>query len=219
MNAASHMCCKLQPHTVVEHRPPRVDVGDLTVADRESGGVVHPRVDRHHTEGADDACDAHRDEHRQVPPWWHPAPAVQIDAEEYRLDEERQSLERERQSEYVTEPAHQPRPEQAHLEAEDGAGHRTDREQHRRDLGPPLRESQCHGIVADDAAPVHHVDDRGKRDAEARQNDVPAQRNRHLLPCGQQPGRLRRQQQRGFAESHLCEPNPRPGYLCRGQGG
>ena len=47
-------------------------------------------------------------------------------------------------------------------------------------------------VVAHDAAPVHHEDHRRERDAEAGEHDVPAERERHLLPGGKQPLGLRR---------------------------
>jgi hypothetical protein len=51
--------------------------------------------------------------------------------------------------------------------------------------GKPQRDR----VVAHDPAPVHHVDHRRERDAEACQDDVPAQRHRHLLPRRHQAGR------------------------------
>ena len=138
MNAPTHMCANCS-HTkslnIAAH-------GSTSVTCRrgwEPGGIVHPGVDRDHAERADDAGDIAigismaRWRRRR-----HPAPAVEVDAEEDRLDEERQPLERERQPKHVAEPAHQTGPQQTHLEAEDGSGHRADREQHGRHSWPTV---------------------------------------------------------------------------------
>ncbi len=156
----------------------------------EAGRVVHPGVDRHDAEGADHPGDAHRHQHQQVLTRRHPAPAVEVDAEEDRLDEERQPLEGERQPEHVAEAAHQPRPEHSHLEAEHRAGHGTDGEEHGRDLRPALGEHQRDRVVAHDAAAVHHEDHRREGDAEAGQDDVPSEREGHLLAGREETRRL-----------------------------
>ena len=158
----------------------------------------------------DDAGARHRDQHGQVPPRRHPAPPVEVDAEEDRLDEERQPLERERQPEHVAERAHQPGPQQPHLEAEHGPRDGADREQHRRHLRPPLGQPERDRVVADDPAAVHHVDHRRERDPEAGQDDVPAQGDRHLVAGREQPGAEPRSRGSG---SGLSKTPPRRGYV------
>jgi hypothetical protein len=169
--------CQLQQGCVVEHCSPRVYVGGGTVRGKpEAGRSVHPGIHADHAERADDACAAHRDQHQHVPSRWHPAPTVEVDADEDRLDEERYPLESERQSKNVTEPAHQPGPQQAHLKAEDGAGHSTDGEQDCRDLRPTPSEPEGDRIIPSYPAAMHDVDHRGERHAEAGQDDMPSER-------------------------------------------
>ena len=97
-----------------------------------------------------------------------------------------------------------PGPQQAHLEAEHRAGHRADGEQHRRHLGPALGQPERDGVVAHDAPPVHHVDDGREGDAETGEDDVPAQRDRHLLTCGQTVRAVRTP----AAASQSLQPHP-----------
>ena len=133
---------ELQPDRAVEHRRPRIDVGDLAVDDAKSGRRVHPRVHREDAERAGNTRQRDRDQNGAMLLGWHAFPAVEVDAEEDRLEEERDALQRERQPDHVAELAHELRPQQAHLEAEDRARHRADGEQHRRDLRPSLGETE-----------------------------------------------------------------------------
>src|SRR5689334_559205 len=111
MNAPTHMCANCNSTPELKHRPPRVDVGDPPVrGEPEAGRHVHPGVDRDDAEGPEHPGERHRHQAQQMQPVRQAPPAVQVDAEEDRLDEEGQSLERERQPEYVTELAHQPGP-------------------------------------------------------------------------------------------------------------
>ena len=109
MNAATHMCrnCSHTPSlNIARHGLMSVTSPSRIV---KPGGVVHPGVDRDHTERADDAGESHRNQHGQVAARRHPVPAVEIDAQEDGLDEEGQPFERERQAEHVAEAAHQAR--------------------------------------------------------------------------------------------------------------
>ncbi|MEZ5250127.1 MAG: hypothetical protein R2713_13230 [Ilumatobacteraceae bacterium] len=179
MNVATHMR-ELEPDARVEHRRPGIDVDDTTVDLAKAGGTVHPGVHRQDAEGADDTGEADRDEGGEVDPWRQPIPAVQVDAEEDRLDEERNALQGEGQADHVAVPAHEPGPQHAHLEAEDRARHGTDGEQHGRRLGPPLGQAERDVVVLADAATMQHPDHHGQRHAERGEHDVRAEREGHL---------------------------------------
>jgi len=56
------------------------------------------------------------------------------------LEEEEQALDSEREPQHGPVLAHQPRPQQAHLERQHRAGHRADCDQHPHHLGPAPRQ-------------------------------------------------------------------------------
>jgi hypothetical protein len=115
------------------------------------------------------------------------------------------NLEREWQSEHVTEPAHQPRPQQTHLEAEHRPRHRTDGELHRRDFRPSPRQTERNRVGRCRVdAPRRSWS--GRPRLETRQG-VPPQRNRHLLP-GREQARwsVAGRQQHRISEPHHCQP-------------
>ena len=62
--------------------------------------------------------------HSQCSPWREAIPAVEVDADEDRLEEERRTLERERQPDDAAGKCHEPRPQQPKLEADDRARRR-----------------------------------------------------------------------------------------------
>jgi hypothetical protein len=118
----------------------------------------------------------------------HPArqalPSVQVDAREDRLQEEEDPLEAERHAEHRAIGAHEPWPQQPHLERQDGSGDGTDGDQHAEDLRPSPREQHRHVIGTTKAAVLSHQDDRRERDPETRQNDMKPERGRHLCARG-----------------------------------
>ena len=70
-----------------------------------------------------------------VRPRREPVPAVQVEAEEDRLEEERERLQGERRPEDAAVAGHERRPQQAELERQHGAADRADREEHGEGLG------------------------------------------------------------------------------------
>ena len=88
----------------------------------------------------------------------------------------------------LPETAHELGPEETHLERQDGAGDRADREQHGSDLRPALRETESVVVVPTESDVVGRQDDRGERDAERGQDDVKAERESHLAPRGSEVG-------------------------------
>jgi hypothetical protein len=154
------------------------------VADREAARLVHPRVDRDHRHGAENAAERDRDARPPVRPATQPAPAVQVDRGEDGLEKEEQALDTEGQAEDCPVLAHQPRPEQAHLEGEHRAGHRADRDQHPHDLGPAPRQCQRDRIRSLQPDELGEEHCRRQRNPQARQDDVKAQRRCHLRTSG-----------------------------------
>ena len=69
-------------------------------------------------------------------------PAVEVDAEEDRLEEERDPLERERQADDPARDLTEPRPQQPELERDDRARDRADREQDGERLGPATGQGE-----------------------------------------------------------------------------
>jgi len=72
-------------------------------------------------------------------------------------------------------------PQQAELEAQHRAGDGADGEQHARHLRPPPRQQHRRLVLPADAAVVRDQHQERERDAEGHQDDVEAQRERHLL--------------------------------------
>ena len=181
---------ELEVRRLVEHRRQWPHVRHRAVRGKcEPGRCVHPGVYSDDAVGADDASGSHRQQRAQVGARRQTSPTVEVDAEEDGFDEEGDALDRERQAEDVAEATHQPRPQQAHLEAEHGARHGTDGEEHGGDLRPALGETKGDRVVVPDGATVHHVDHRREGDAKAGEDDVPTERQRHLLAGRRQPRR------------------------------
>ena len=148
-------------------------IGDSSAGEGESLWIVHPRIRRHHEEGRCDTRDRDGDAAREMHPRCQTVPRIKIDAKEYRFDEECKTLEREGQADHRAEGAHQPRPQQPHLERQDGPRHRSDGEEDAGYLRPPAREShRIHVTVK--SARLRKEDESGKADSQARKDDVPA---------------------------------------------
>jgi hypothetical protein len=159
--------------------------GSTSVTCRWSGEalrLVHPRVDRDDREGAADAGDHDRHAGPEVRPRREPVPAEDVDRDEDRLEEEADPLDREQDAEHLAEAAGELGPQQPELERDHGAGDRADRERHRDHLRPAPREQQRVGVVVAEAAVVGDQHDRRERHAQAREDDVEAERERHLAP-------------------------------------
>ena len=152
------------------------------------------------------------------------SPPVQVHPDEDRFQEEEDSLQREREADRRPEPAHQARPQQAHLVRQHGPRHRADRHQHRHDLRPAARQQHRRGIAAPDADPLRGHGDGRERDAEAREDDVEPQRRPHLRPgrhrihgqnvrhCAHRAPPSAACPHRGCKAVTLCVPPPRSGY-------
>src|SRR5215203_956595 len=126
---------------------------------------------------------------------WHRAgqvlPAVDVDVDEDRLGEEEDPFERKREAEDVPETAHELGPEQAHLEREHRSSDRADDECHARDLRPALSQPERDLVASPQAEVVGDQDDRRKGNPDARQDDLKAERERHLRARRAQLGRDR----------------------------
>src|SRR4051794_13052385 len=108
--------------------------------------------------------------------------AEDVDRDEDRLEEEEDPLDREEHPEDRAEPARERRPEQAELERQHRAGHRTDRERHGDDLGPPPGQQQRVGVAVAQPAVVGDQHHRRERHPQRREDDVEPERERHLAP-------------------------------------
>ena len=98
---------------------------------------------------------------------------------------------------HVAVGAHELGPQQAHLEAEDGARHGADGEQHGGDLRPALGQTEGDRVVVAEAATVDDPDHRREGHAEAGEHDVPSERQGHLPAGGQERRGLFGSQQPG----------------------
>src|SRR6185503_15593397 len=110
-------------------------------------------------------------------------PAVQVDAEEDRLEEEREALERERQADDPARDVGEARPQQAELEGDDRAGDGADGEEDRERLRPAPGEGapgRVAGPQVEALGGEHH--DR-QADAEDREGEVEGQGRAHLRPA------------------------------------
>ena len=88
----------------------RVDLDDPASRLPEADGGLHPRVRGHDEPRAGGARHRDRNPRQPVLPRREPVPAVEVDAEEDRLDEERERLQGERQPDHRAPAAHQSRP-------------------------------------------------------------------------------------------------------------
>ncbi len=175
---------------VAEQRLDGIDVGDLAVDEGEAAGVVHPRVDRQHEQRAGHPREHDRKPAEEVRARRHAVPAVDVDPDEDRLDEEREPLEREAQPEDRAERAHEAGPQQAHLEAQDRAGHDAAGEQRDHDLRPAHRQHAVDLVAGAQPEPLGAQHHRRKRDPEAHERDVDGERQRLHLARLEQIGLL-----------------------------
>src|SRR3954449_13479609 len=188
---------RLVPEGAVEEHAHGSDVDDPPVAQGEAGGLVHPAVGGDDRQRAAEARRRPRHAGPEVRPRAHAVPAVDVDRDEDRLEEEEQPLDREWDAEGCAEAAHQPGPQQAQLEREHGPGHRPDGEEDGGDLRPAAGQHERLLVALAQPAPVGDEHQERERDAERHQDDVEAQRERHLLARGQQlRGVARRCEQR-----------------------
>ena len=169
-------------HRRVEDHLPRLDRGDVARCRREPLWLVHPRVHRHDRERAPEARDHHRHPRPEVRPRGKVLPAEDVDREEDRLEEEEDPLDREQHPEHLAEAPRERRPEEPELEREHGPRHGTDRERHRRHLRPPLRQPQRVRVVPSQPQVIRDQHQRREAHAQRREDDVEAERERHLAP-------------------------------------
>ena len=173
-------------HRRVEDHLERVDVGHRSVrAQGEALRLVHPGVDGNHRKGASDAADRDRDAGPEMLPARQPLPAEDVDRQEDRLEEEEDPLDREQHPEYLAEALGELGPQQPELERQNGARHGADREGHRGDLRPALRQLERHRVLAAQPDVVGDQHHRREPHAEAGEDDVEAEREGHLLTRGQ----------------------------------
>ncbi len=181
------------------------DVGDVAGrVEVESLGLVHPGVHGDHGEGATDPGDHDRHRGEHVRSGREPVPAVDVDGDEDRLEEEEDPLDREADSEGVTEAAREPRPQQAELEGEDGAGHRADGEEDRDSLRPVARQAKRLRVLLPMAVPLGDQHRGREGHAEAGEHDVEAEGEPHLGAGRQQVRRGVGQQ--GDGQAHQRDP-------------
>ena len=146
----------------------------------EARRCVHPRVGGDHRHAAEDPRQDDRNPGPEVRPRLEPTPTEDVDRDEDRFGEEEQPFERERHAERLAPLAHEPRPQQAELETEHGAGHRAHRERHGHVLRPALGQHQRIPVAVLDRSVVGDQRHGGPRHAQRHQNDVEHQGERHL---------------------------------------
>lgn len=192
----------------VEHRGQRLHVDDLAVREAEAAGLVHPGVDRDDEERRREPADHDGDAGQQVLPGRKAVPAVEVDADEDGLEEEGDALDRERQPDDVSEPAHELRPEDAHLEREDRPQHGTDGKEDGRRLGPLPRQSHVGGVARAVPAPLGQQRQARQADADTGQDDVAGERERHLgAGCDEIRGAYRAGEQQVHERDSLSSTN------------
>ena len=174
----------LVDRSMVEKHLPRIDRHDPAMGDGEPAGLVHPRVDRDHRHGPEDATQRYRHPGPPVRPSAQPPPAVQVDRGEDGLEEEEQALDAEWQPEHRAVLAHQARPQQSHLERQHRAGDRADGNQHAHRLRPAPCQHHRHLVRPPQPDELGDQHDRRQRDPQAGQDNVEPQGGRHLRASG-----------------------------------
>ena len=159
------------------HRPPRHEV--------EAGRRVHPGVGDDDEDPRRGAADGDHHPREPVRPRRHAVPAVEVDAQEDRLQEEREALDGERHPEDRAGERHEARPQQAQLEREHRAGDRSHREQDRRSPGPPVGEGERRLVLPPEPERLRDGHEHGHADADRREHDVEGERHRHLGTRGE----------------------------------
>lgn len=114
------------------------------------GEFIHPLAAT--TKNAPATPYADRQAGQHMDPRRQPVPPVQVHPEEDHLDEERERFQREREPVDLPEPLHQSGPEHSHLERQDRARHRTQREQHTQRMAEWITG---HDLVVDGGVSVH----------------------------------------------------------------
>jgi hypothetical protein len=110
-----------------------------------------------------------------------PVPAVQVDADEDRLEKEGGALQREGQADDGPRVGHEPREQEAQLEADDRARRRAHGKQHAEHLRPPAGEGTPHRIAGAQVHPLGHDHHQRQPDAEYREEQVKAERGAEWL--------------------------------------
>ncbi len=189
----------------IEDHLQRLDVGHRSVrAEREPLRLVHPGVGGDNRERAAKPGDYDRDARPEVRPSREAVPAEDVDRDEDRFEEEEDPLDREQNPEDAAEAPGELRPQEAELERQHGAGDGAHGEGHGSDLGPAPRELHGVGVVAAKSQVVGDQHHRREGDAEARQDDVEPERERHLAAGGRQLGGRRERRRIGEdREVHL----------------
>ena len=168
-------------HGLVEDHRPRIDVDDLAHrVQPEPGRFVHPGIGSNDGCRATDTGDHYGYTGPKVWPRREPAPSVDVDGDEDRLEEEEQPFDREGNAVRAAEATHEPWPQEAELEREHRAGDRAHCERHRHVLRPTPREEQRVGLVVLDPPVVRDQRHECPRHAERNENDVYGERERHL---------------------------------------
>src|SRR3954447_1908193 len=101
-----------------------------------------------------------------------PVPAVDVDADEDRLEEEREALDRESEPEDRPEGPGEVRPQEAHLKAEDRAGDHPHGEEGDHHPGPSPGERAVEVVTRAQIEPLGEQHHRREGDSEADQRDV-----------------------------------------------
>jgi hypothetical protein len=120
----------------------------------------------------------------EVRPRAQPLPAEDVDGHEDRLEEEEDPLDREEHAEDLAEAARELGPQQAELERQHRARDGPHREGHGHHLRPPPRQQERVLMVVPEAAVVGDQHQRRERHAKRGEDDVEAQRERHLAARG-----------------------------------
>jgi hypothetical protein len=140
------------------------------------------------TTNAPDSAPLSRHDHagRQMRAWWNAIPRVEVDAEEDRFGEEREPFERERHADDAARMLHEGGPEQPEFERQYRAGDSAHGKHDRGALGPPLGELLEQRISRAQIAPLGGGHERRHADADHGEDDVKAERHRHLAARGEQ---------------------------------
>ncbi len=163
----------------VEHRIPRIDVGDVAVDDVESLGGVHPGVDGDDEDGGDGGANEERDADEQVCKGGEAVPAVDVHGEEDGLGEEREAFEGEGHADDAAGVVHERGPEEAQFEGEDGSGDGTDGEEEADDRRPCAGEAAVAEILLPVADALGQKEEQGHADADGGEDRVEREAKAH----------------------------------------
>ena len=215
MNAAIHMCANCGGIDGANIAADGVDVRQRAVrGDVEADGVVHPRVRGDDEERARDAGEDDRHGAQHVRARRQAVPAEQVDADEDRLDEEREALQHEREARRSRRRCSSGRATGCPSRRTGGCPTPRPRRTARPWPWPSVWASSC-SAGSPVRCPRHsaNITIAGKRDAQAGEDDVPAERDRHLHP-GRDRGSPRRSASttcRGATSTSVCPATRRGG--------